>query len=96
MLSPFDIHVCRNSQFDDNYSTCIIMHVCMHVIINTCTLSSIQTPDIDIVLPEGGLKLYQQATIKMSFMNPLGKRLTGGRFALSGEGRVQDVTTDIP
>ena len=54
-----------------------------------------QTPDILITLPSKGLKLYEEATIKVAFKNPLGKRLTNGKFSLHGEGYVQDVTVDI-
>ncbi len=49
-----------------------------------------------MVLPEGGLKLYQPAEITVSFTNPLDKALTGGKFVLSGGGYVQDVSVHIP
>lgn len=55
-----------------------------------------KTPDVSVKLPEGGLKLYQPATIKVSFTNPLAMVLTGGKFVLHGEGFVQDVTVDVP
>lgn len=58
--------------------------------------SCMQTPDIAITLPEGGLKLYQPAEIKVSFTNPLSKTLTGGKFTLNGDGYVQDVHFDMP
>ena len=54
-----------------------------------------QTPDILITLPSKGLKLYEEATIKVAFKNPLGKRLTNGKFSLHGEGYVQDATVDL-
>ena len=59
------------------------------------SLSHRQTPDILITLPAKGLKLYEEATIKVAFKNPLGKRLTNGTFSLHGEGYVQDTTVDI-
>lgn len=54
-----------------------------------------QTPDITVKIPEGGLKLYQPATIQVSFTNPLRTTLTGGKFVLHGEGFVQDATLEI-
>ena len=55
----------------------------------------LSSPDILITLPSKGLKLYEEATIKVAFKNPLGKRLTNGTFSLHGEGYVQDTTVDI-
>ena len=54
-----------------------------------------QTPDIMVAVPGSGLKLYQPATIKVSFVNPLRTRLTGGKFVLHGEGFVQDAAMEI-
>ena len=54
-----------------------------------------QTPDITITLPEGGLKLYQPATINVSFTNPLSRRLSGGKFSLHGEGYLNDVSVEV-
>ena len=54
-----------------------------------------QTADILITLPSKGLKLYEEAMIKVAFKNPLGKRLTNGKFSLYREGYVQDATVDF-
>lgn len=56
----------------------------------------LQTPDVAVTLPSGGLKLYQPATIHVSFTNPLRTMLTGGKFVLHGEGFVQGATMEIP
>ncbi len=57
--------------------------------------SPMQTPEVDIALPEGGLKLHDPATIQASFKNPLGKKLTNGKFFLHGDGIVADTSTDV-
>ena len=59
-------------------------------------LSSPQTPDISIILPPEGLKLYQPASLKVSFRNPLSKPLYNGRFELLGETYVQRATVNLP
>lgn len=56
----------------------------------------LQTPDIAIALPEGGLQLYQSAVVGVSFTNPLQRTLMGGMFVLKGDGFVQDVSVDVP
>ena len=62
----------------------------------SCSFCLVQTPDVTVKVPEGGLKLYQPATIQVSFTNPLRTTLTGGKFVLHGEGFVQDATLEIP
>ena len=62
-----------------------------------CQLCSLSSPDSwhPHHTPSKGLKLYEEAMIKVAFKNPLGKRLTNSKFSLHGEGYVQDVTVDI-
>jgi hypothetical protein len=55
----------------------------------------LKTPDITISLPAGGLKLYQPATLDVSFRNPLDRALRNGRFQLLGEGHVQEASVDV-
>lgn len=55
----------------------------------------LQTPDITIALPAGGLRLYQPATIHVSFKNPLNKTLQNGKFVLLGESYVQDTSAYV-
>ena len=59
------------------------------------TALPLQTPDITISLPAGGLKLYQPATLDVSFRNPLDRALRNGRFQLLGEGHVQEASVDV-
>jgi transglutaminase 1 len=56
----------------------------------------LKTPDISIILPPEGLKLYQPASLKVSFRNPLSKPLYNGRFELLGETYVQRATVNLP
>jgi hypothetical protein len=56
----------------------------------------LKTPDISISLPPEGLKLYQPASLEVSFRNPLSKTLYNGRFELRGETYVQPATVTLP
>jgi hypothetical protein len=56
----------------------------------------LKTPEITISLPPEGLRLYQPATLRVSFRNPLDKALSSGHFQLLGEGHVQAASAAVP
>ena len=85
--------------------TYVCMYVCVHPLYPLSPFPpppspllppSLQTPDIALTIPRGGLKLYHPVEIGVEFVNPLRRSLTGGKFVLSGDGFVQDTTVNVP
>ena len=47
---------------------------------HTHTHNALQTTDVDITVPPGGLQQYRPAVIKVAVRNPLNSTLTGEGF----------------